>query len=1571
MDEDGASLSVGFVIEPSYAGLLEMQRVMDSTEGKILASTKRVEQATGGMINGSSAVAQITAIANAATKAERETRREKILTEQAIERAIKQIDREASAVGRTKEQQRAARVEELALAAARQGNTDAADRLAGSYRRLGLAQKAIAEDRLAEETRAAAAALRERERAEAAVTAQLMERSRLEGALQRITGANQPRATEAGATFSALAAQAAEEEARAVRQAAIAHQMFEARVRQGVQAMKEHEAAQEASARAAQAQAAAAERLRAAIDPAYAAQQRFNREMAEARALVSAGAISLDEYVAKLRMEQTALDASANAKERITAGAGQMRQALQGASFQVQDLITQVSMGTNPINALAVQGGQLAGQFALVEGKAGAVGRFLIGPWGLALTAATMVAAPFIDKLIKSNNALDDAVDKLKKDAKETEANARAKEVFGNTVEGVTAAIHEQKRALDASADSHKTAARRSLESALANQDDMRKIREKTAALYELAAAQLEAARTQTFGAAGGAGAGMAVTVYARQAEDLRKKAAEARKAATVADSNVERTMGARLVELARERSTAEGRINAEYDKRIRLRERELVAAKRGNEVYAETLRLEALRSRDLDRAREAERGSRVAPMRQSGRNIDLSEARGIVESVGGRVTSDLRSRATQQRLYDKYMAYKAGTGPWAALAAKPGTSNHELGQAIDVAKGQGVSLQELVKAFRARGVQLTEFLDEGSHYHLAWKKVGAVARQESAAQAEAAAEQREALRNAKRLAEERKELMDLANRPFMLPNQEENTFSLQHLGGPDLQGAETSAFQGYLDGVAEQMRMLADQANVTGNALAEAFGRPGAVLADVMDGFADYQAQRAAMVAQGMDEAEMNKRLGTLQARNTAQAISGVKSLFKEKSTAFKVMSAIEKAYAAWQAAETIASMVRDTAKTVSAVANSATRATAAGTEGIASQSKLPFPYNIAAMAATGAALIAAGVAIFGGGGGGGGAAPPPSAEDLQKQAGAGTVLGDSKAKSESIARSLELVAANTNRDLEFSNDMLKALRSIDTSIARMAGTVARQVQISGGLFDTSGQNLGTNSKKGFLGLFGGSTTTRSLYDLGMTLDAASVGSILAGGVTGSTYQTIEAIKKKKGFLGIGGGTKTYYDTTYGTVDPAITSAIQGVVRSLRDGLVTGANLIGLEGASAILDSIQVNLGKISFKDMTGAEIEDQLNAVFSSIGDTMAGSLLPSLGSMQEIGEGLFETFMRVAKQYQSVDVALQSIGRTFGAVGLGSIAARDALVKLFDGLDGFIEATDFFRDQFLTEAEQMAPIVAAVRGELGRLGLVGVTTREQFKQAVLGLDLTTVAGREMYASLMKLAPAYDKVIDYQEKASKASTEAVDSFRRLAEGLRKYRDTLFGMETGSADAYVRLRNRFADTTSLAAQGDKDALGRLESDGKAFLEVARANASTYEQYQRDVALVARGVDAGIVAADEAADYAQLQLDALKNAVSILTNISVSSAATAAALQNDALAAAAASTAASAPASSASSTAALQTKIDELIDEMAAMRAENNAGLAAIAGSNERAARTLEGVTAEAGGNAFAMTYIE
>lgn len=65
-------------------------------------------------------------------------------------------------------------------------------------------------------------------------------------------------------------------------------------------------------------------------------------------------------------------------------------------------------------------------------------------------------------------------------------------------------------------------------------------------------------------------------------------------------------------------------------------------------------------------------------------------------------VNSGYRSNAEQQRLYD---LYKAGQGP---LAAKPGTSNHNRGTAIDaVVNGQNLGAVVTTKTLRRFGLHL------------------------------------------------------------------------------------------------------------------------------------------------------------------------------------------------------------------------------------------------------------------------------------------------------------------------------------------------------------------------------------------------------------------------------------------------------------------------------------------------------------------------------------------------------------------------------------------------------------------------------------------------------------------------------------------------------------------------------------------------------------------------------------------------------------------------------------------------------------------------------------------------
>jgi TP901 family phage tail tape measure protein len=120
------------------------------------------------------------------------------------------------------------------------------------------------------------------------------------------------------------------------------------------------------------------------------------------------------------------------------------------------------------------------------------------------------------------------------------------------------------------------------------------------------------------------------------------------------------------------------------------------------------------------------ENEAKVRPERAfKGTNMTGTQVKGEILKTfkGANVYSEKpRSLAKQKELWDNY---KAGRGP---LAAKPGTSNHGSGHAIDMTPLAGVSRDQIVSYLEGLGLEVTENLDERdpktgrNHWHFAWK---------------------------------------------------------------------------------------------------------------------------------------------------------------------------------------------------------------------------------------------------------------------------------------------------------------------------------------------------------------------------------------------------------------------------------------------------------------------------------------------------------------------------------------------------------------------------------------------------------------------------------------------------------------------------------------------------------------------------------------------------------------------------------------------------------------------------------------------------------------------------------
>lgn len=224
--------------------------------------------------------------------------------------------------------------------------------------------------------------------------------------------------------------------------------------------------------------------------------------------------------------------------------------------------------------------------------------------------------------------------------------------------------------------------------------------------------------------------------------------------------------------------------------------------------------------------------------------------------------------------------------------------------------------------------------------------------------------------------------------------------------------------------------------------------------------------------------------------------------------------------------------------------------------------------------------------------------------------------------------------------------------------------------------------------------------------------------------------------------------------------------------------------------------------------------------------------------------------------------------------------------------------------FDSAFLSDQERISATMAAVAGELARLGYVGITARDQFKALVLSLDQTTEAGAATYRALLEVAPKFLEVADYldqvrasaegqveaarqgliaaYERESGALRTVIDRFRAFADTLRRFRDSLIAGTAANlspAAQYQISRRQFEDVRARAAGGDEAAIEDLPSYAQAFLDAAREIAPTAVAYARDLAGVRNAVQAAEQIARTEADLASAQLAALETQVGQLVQL--------------------------------------------------------------------------------------------
>ena len=545
----------------------------------------------------------------------------------------------------------------------------------------------------------------------------------------------------------------------------------------------------------------------------------------------------------------------------------------------------------------------------------------------------------------------------------------------------------------------------------------------------------------------------------------------------------------------------------------------------------------------------------------------------------------------------------------------------------------------------------------------------------------------------------------------------------------------------------------------------------------------------------------------------------SAAKGFFKEGSDGYKAMLAAEKVFRAFELAIAIKNAAvkigligaQAAAKVTSDTAMAASDTARAGVEqgnsiittGIKAVEavvnairSLPFPLNIAAGAVTAGVIASLGVAISGTFGGSG---KPPVTND-----GTGTVFGDSTAKSESISKSIDHLREVDTLTMRYSAAMLASLKNIEANIGGLTNLIIR----TGGI-DASAAGIQTGTKlTGLLGttnsmltgisnFVGGKTGSLIGAGIGMAIagpigaaigflgakllgglgkvlgsivnalfgtktkiigqgiygGAQSLGGILSGGFDASYYSDI---KKTKKFFGISVGSS--YSTQYSAASAELEKQFSLIFSGFYDAISAAAGPLGLslDQVQSRLKGFVINIGKIDLKGLTGDQIQEKLTAIFGAAADSLARYAVPGLEQFQKVGEGYFETLVRVASSIEAVTSSLALLGTSIEGL---SLSAKMNLFDLFGSASDMASATSDYFSLFYTKAEQTAALTAQMTQVFGSLGLTLPDSIAGFRALVDAQDLTTEAGRAAYVALIQLAPAFADLIGAAQDAASAA--------------------------------------------------------------------------------------------------------------------------------------------------------------------------------------------------------------------
>lgn len=322
--------------------------------------------------------------------------------------------------------------------------------------------------------------------------------------------------------------------------------------------------------------------------------------------------------------------------------------------------------------------------------------------------------------------------------------------------------------------------------------------------------------------------------------------------------------------------------------------------------------------------------------------------------------------------------------------------------------------------------------------------------------------------------------------------------------------------------------------------------------------------------------------------------------------------------------------------------------------------------------------------------------------------------------------------------------------------------------------------------------------------------------------------------------------------NASYALADAEIADPVRLAVGDIQGSVLDAAKVLGI-GAAAF-DDFRTQI-EVSTKGLSEEEAARAVQEALGTLGDDFAG-MIEGIDGLSQAGEGAMDTVLRLSGSLTAVQQVADTLGHSFRLAGLigGDVASN--LARAFGGLDAMAQATQAYFGVFYSEQERVETITRQTAAQLAKLGLAMPQSRDEYRRMIESLDLSQKSSAELYATLIGLSGVMDQILPTvgsltQQLAALSGTVQTDLDRMIAATTAS--------QTASAQA--------AADWYKAAGSIREYVDRLQGTAGALVSAQQALGHNAARYQQMLA-AAQGGD--LVAAQGLTAAAQTLLDSVR-----------------------------------------------------------------------------------------------------